>query len=34
VLGFTHPVTGATLRFEAPLPADMQRLVEALRAKA
>ena len=34
VLGFTHPVTGATLRFEAPLPADMRRLVESLRAKA
>ena len=32
VLGFTHPVTGATLRFEAPLPADMARLIEALRA--
>ena len=34
VLGLTHPVTGATLRFEAPLPADMRRLVESLRAKA
>lgn len=34
VLGFTHPVTGATLRFEAPLPADIRRLVESLRAKA
>jgi 23S rRNA pseudouridine1911/1915/1917 synthase len=33
VLGFTHPVTGATFRFEAPLPADMRRLVESLRAK-
>ncbi|MDI1345145.1 MAG: RluA family pseudouridine synthase [Pseudolabrys sp.] len=32
VLGFTHPLTGATLRFEAPLPADMRRLVESLRA--
>ncbi|MDO8877670.1 MAG: RluA family pseudouridine synthase [Pseudolabrys sp.] len=31
VLGFTHPVSGETLRFEAPLPADMARLVEALR---
>jgi 23S rRNA pseudouridine1911/1915/1917 synthase len=34
VLGFEHPVTGAELRFEAPLPADMQRLVDALRAQA
>ena len=32
VLGLTHPRTGETLRFEAPLPADMARLVEALRA--
>jgi 23S rRNA pseudouridine1911/1915/1917 synthase len=31
VLGFTHPVTGETLRFEAPLPPDMARLVAALR---
>jgi 23S rRNA pseudouridine1911/1915/1917 synthase len=31
VLGFTHPVTGETLRFEAPLPPDIARLVEALR---
>ncbi len=29
VLGFIHPITGETLRFETPLPADMQRL-EAL----
>ena len=29
VLGFVHPVTGETLRFESPLPADMARL-EAL----
>jgi len=34
VLGFTHPVTGAALRFEAPLPPDMRQLVESLRAKA
>ncbi|HEY4140281.1 MAG TPA: RluA family pseudouridine synthase [Pseudolabrys sp.] len=31
VLGFTHPVTGETLRFEAPLPPDMARLIAALR---
>ena len=32
VLGFVHPVTGETLRFESPLPPDMARL-EALLAK-
>jgi len=32
VLGFVHPVTGETLRFESPLPGDMARL-EALLAK-
>lgn len=32
MLGFVHPVTGAELRFEAPLPADMQRALERLRA--
>jgi len=26
VLGFTHPVTGKALRFETPMPKDMQRL--------
>ena len=26
VLGFRHPVTGETLRFESPLPPDMARL--------
>jgi 23S rRNA pseudouridine1911/1915/1917 synthase len=31
VLGFTHPVTGAELRFESPLPADMAALAETLR---
>jgi 23S rRNA pseudouridine1911/1915/1917 synthase len=31
VLGFTHPVSGEVLRFEAPLPPDMARLVTALR---
>jgi 23S rRNA pseudouridine1911/1915/1917 synthase len=34
VLGFTHPVSGETLRFESPLPADMQDLIGSLRAKA
>jgi len=33
-LGFTHPVTGAALRFEAPLPEDMQNLIETLRNSA
>lgn len=32
ILGFVHPVTGETLRFEAPLPDDMHALLEALRA--
>ncbi len=31
VLGFTHPVTGEDLRFESPLPADMDALLVALR---
>jgi 23S rRNA pseudouridine1911/1915/1917 synthase len=31
VLGFKHPRTGAELRFESPLPADMARALEALR---
>ncbi len=31
VLGFEHPVTGEDLRFEAPLPQDMESLLEALR---
>jgi 23S rRNA pseudouridine1911/1915/1917 synthase len=30
VLGFRHPVTGAALRFETPLPADMAALQAAL----
>ena len=30
-LGFTHPVTGEEMRFEAPLPADMVALIAALR---
>ncbi|MBF9234846.1 RluA family pseudouridine synthase [Microvirga alba] len=32
VLGFEHPRTGEFLRFESPLPADMDRLLQALRA--
>ena len=32
VLGFTHPVTGEDMRFEAPLPDDMVNLLTALRA--
>ena len=32
VLGFVHPVTGETLRFESPLPADMATLEAALTA--
>jgi 23S rRNA pseudouridine1911/1915/1917 synthase len=28
VLGFVHPVTGALLRFESPLPADMRELID------
>jgi 23S rRNA pseudouridine1911/1915/1917 synthase len=31
VLGFVHPVTGETLRFEAPLPEDFSRALEGLR---
>jgi len=29
-LGFVHPVTGETLKFEAPLPQDMRDLLTAL----
>ena len=32
VLGFVHPATGETLRFTAPLPADLDALLAALRA--
>ncbi|MGB8955049.1 MAG: RluA family pseudouridine synthase [Tumebacillaceae bacterium] len=32
VLGFVHPRTGETLRFEAPLPEDMAQLLDALRS--
>ncbi|SFA72582.1 ribosomal large subunit pseudouridine synthase D [Poseidonocella pacifica] len=33
-LGFTHPVTGEALRFEAPLPEDMVALLDAFRGAA
>jgi len=33
-LALAHPVTGAPLRFEAPLPADMTALLDTLRAAA
>lgn len=33
-IGFTHPVSGETLSFSAPWPADFQALVTALRAAA
>ena len=32
-LGFVHPVSGRELRFEAPIPADMAALIEALRGE-
>ncbi len=32
ILGFTHPVSGERLEFEAPLPPDMARLAAGLRA--
>ncbi len=32
VLGFTHPITGETRRFESPLPADMRALRESLQS--
>ena len=34
VLGFTHPTTGEFLRFESEPPADIQTLIDNLRAKA
>ena len=34
VLGFIHPVTGAELRFESKLPADMAGLLVELRIKS
>jgi 23S rRNA pseudouridine1911/1915/1917 synthase len=33
VLGFRHPITGETLRFETPLPPDMAALEQALSDK-
>jgi len=33
VLGFEHPVSGETLRFEAALPKDMADLLAALRGE-
>jgi 23S rRNA pseudouridine1911/1915/1917 synthase len=30
-LGFVHPVTGEELRFTSPLPADMKKVLAALR---
>ena len=34
VLGLIHPESGATLEWQAPLPVDMQQLLEALRTDA
>ena len=34
VLGLIHPVSGASLQWEAPLPRDMQQLLEVLRTDA
>ncbi|MGJ5620475.1 RluA family pseudouridine synthase [Sulfitobacter sp. MF3-043] len=34
VLGFEHPVTGENVRFEAPLPQDMAKLLDLLRFAA
>lgn len=33
VLGFVHPVTGTTVRFSSPLPADLDRSVRALQRR-
>jgi len=33
-LGFDHPATGEAMTFDAPLPADMQALIDALRLPA
>ncbi len=32
-LWFTHPISGRTLHFTAPVPPDMQRLIDAIEAK-
>ena len=34
LLGFVHPATGENLTFSAPIPKDMQQVVDALRTKA
>ena len=34
LLGFVHPATGENLTFSAPMPKDMQQVVDALRTKA
>ncbi|MAI08262.1 MAG: RluA family pseudouridine synthase [Magnetococcales bacterium] len=34
ILGFTHPITGEELRFEEPMPADMQSLYLSLKNKS
>jgi 23S rRNA pseudouridine1911/1915/1917 synthase len=34
LLGFVHPTTGAAMRFEAPLPEDMAKALEGVRAIA
>jgi 23S rRNA pseudouridine1911/1915/1917 synthase len=33
VLGFTHPITGERVRFEAPVPEDLARWIERLQRK-
>ena len=33
VLGFDHPVSGRSLRFDSPLPVDLKAVVDALRAE-
>jgi len=33
-LGLAHPVSGDWLEWESPIPADMARLLDALRADA
>jgi 23S rRNA pseudouridine1911/1915/1917 synthase len=33
-LGFVHPVSGEEMRFAAPVPEDMDRLIAGLRAAA
>ena len=32
-LGFAHPITGVPMRWEMPLPADLQGLIERLRGQ-